>query len=282
MLASTRIPIIFLACANSYRKGKRLRYLVNERKAIARILSSDQEHSVYQPVEKGNVANEFFLSLLRKRQYRDRVAVLHFAGHADMSYFRLESDEFETPLTIDQLSELVAQLPNLKAVFLSGCATPRMLEMLLERDVPAVIVTQSRAKDPRTTAIAKTFYSNLSEGKTLREAFENVTSEHPDMKSVEVEYDIESDQLHWEGKELLFNGLRLPWGMYYLSDNAEKLNQGANRRPILFQPSKARRIRRLRRSLGIAAAVLAMVGIAVGLTLYLQRPEEIVSWVSAF
>lgn len=282
MLASTRIPIVFLACANSYRKGKRLRYLVNERKAIARILSSELEHSVYQPVEKGNVANDFFLDLLRKRQYRDRVAVLHFAGHADMSYFRLESDEFETPVTMDQLSELVAQLPRLKAVFLSGCANPRILEMLLQRDVPAVIVTQSRAKDPRTTAIAKTFYSHLSDGKTLREAFEGVASEHPDMQTVEVDYDIESDQLHWEGKELLFNGLRLPWGMYYLSDNAEKLDEGASRRPILFQPSRARKRKRLRHILGFAAAVLAMVGLAVGLTLYLQQPDEIASWVSAF
>lgn len=281
MLASSRIPIVFLACANSYRKGKRLRYLVNERKAISRILSSDK-HSVYQPVEKGNVANEFFLSLLRKRQYRDRVSVLHFVGHADMSYFRLESDEFETPLSIDQLSELVAQLPNLKAVFLSGCATPRILEMLLERDVPAVIVTQSRAKDARTTAIAKTFYNLLSEGKTLKEVFEELTAQHADMRPVEVTYDVESDDLHWEGKELLFNGLRLPWGMYYLSDNAEKLTEGANRRPILFQPSRTKKFKRFRRLIGVAAAVLALVGLAVGLTLLMQQPDDIVSWVAAF
>ena len=286
MLATSRIPIVFLACINSYRKGKRLRYLVNERKTIAKLLTSDRKSSVYQPVEKGNRANDFFLDILRNRQFRDRVSVLHFVGHAENQYLRMESEEFESPVSFEQLSELIAKLPNLQAVFLSGCATPRLLEMFLKRDVPAVIVTQTREKDPHASAIAKTFYAQLAQGVSLKDAFGTTSIAHPDMQAIEVKYDIESDELKWEGKELLFNGLRLPWGMYYLEDNLKRLEQDVHKKPLVFPLQENLRksswLQKLRKGLTWAAVALLLATLGVGLTFLFQGPEEIMQLIAYF
>ncbi|MEM7659575.1 MAG: CHAT domain-containing protein [Bacteroidota bacterium] len=285
MLANSRTPIVFLACINSYRRGKRLRYLVHERKAIANILNSGSESSVYQPVEKGNRANDFFLEMLRNRQFRNRVTMLHFVGHAENNFLRMESEEFETPVSIEQISELVAQLPNLQAVFLSGCATPRLLEVLLQRDIPAVFVTQTREKDPHAAAIAKTFYETLVQGASLQEAFAETSRMHPDMQPIEVGYDVDSDSLTWEGKELLFNGLRLPWGMYYLADNAERLKEGGRIKPLVVPLNKHRRSswrKKFRRGVGWVAMAVLLGLLGVGLTLYIQRPEEVINLIAYF
>lgn len=286
MLATSRIPIVFLACINSYRKGKRLRYLVHERKAIAKLLTSDRKSSVYHPVEKGNRANDFFLDMLQNRQFRDRVAVLHFVGHAENQYLRMESEEFESPISFEQLSELIGRLPNLQAVFLSGCATPRLLEMFLKRDVPAVLVTQTREKDPHATAIAKTFYSQLAQGRSLKDAFGTTSIAHPDMQAIEVRYEIESDELKWEGKELLFNGLRLPWGMYYLKDNLRILEKDVYKKPFLFPLKENLQqnswLQKLRKGLTWAAVALLLATLGIGLTFLFQRPEEIMHLIAYF
>lgn len=281
MLTTPRTPVAFLACANSYRKGKRLRYLVHERKAIAQTLG-EARPAVYQPVQKGNLPHHVHFDLLRKHDYFDRVEILHFSGHADNNFLRLESDEFETPVSLDELSELVGSLPNLKIVFLNGCATPGLLDMLLRRDVPLVIATQTWEKDPRMAAIAETFYHYLMQGQSLLQVMEWVSGHHPEVQPIEATYEVETDELQWEGKALLFNGPRMPWGLYYLKDNLPKLKQRLVRRhPIIPLPIDAhyagnQRQRSIRRifSFGLSAVVLGLL--AVGITLLVRRPDEVV------
>lgn len=279
MLATSQLPVVFLACVNSYRNSKRLRYLVHERKAIAKILSADPQNQVYHPVQKGNVANEQVVDLLNHYQYHDRINFIHFVGHADETGFRLESDDLETELSLAELSELVGMLPNLKAVFLSGCATPALLEMLLRRDLPAVIVTNTYERDPRAMAIARTFYHYLGEGRTLTETFQAVSAHHPEMQSVPVSYDIDQDDFFWEEKEALHYQAGLGWGMYFLKDNAHRLTERLRPRRILAFPeafglyTRKDAVRRRRKTLGYAAATLLLGLLAVGITLWSQRPE---------
>lgn len=279
MLANSQLPVVFLACVNSYQNSKRLRYLVHERKAIAKILSADPQNQVYHPVQKGNVANERVVDLLNHYQYHDRIRFVHFVGHAEEGGFRLESDELETTLSMEELSELIAMLPNLRAVFLSGCATPALLEMLLRRDLPAVIVTHTHERDPRAMAIARTFYHYLGEGRTLTETFQAVSAHHPEMQRVPVSYDIEHDDFCWEEKEALHYQAGLGWGMYYLKDNAYRLTERLRPRRILAFPesmglqTRQDTILRRRRAVGFAATALLLGLLAVGITLWSQRPE---------
>ncbi|GAB4417224.1 MAG: hypothetical protein OHK0039_27340 [Bacteroidia bacterium] len=280
MFAATRIPIVFLACVNSYRKGKRLRYLVHERKAIAALLGQSGPAAPYQAVEKGNRSDAYFFDLLRQHEYHERVEVLHFTGHTDNNgTIRIESEDYETHLPLHKLSDLVAALPRLKVVFLSGCATPALLETLLRRDIPAVIATQSWDKDAKATAIAQSFYTYLEAGYSLEEIFRLVSAMHPEIQPCEVDYDIEQDELKWEGKELLFNGPRLPWGMYYLRDNIHRLREANRRSPVLPVVPIARPTRRW---MGLAAAAALLGFLAVGITLILNQPDELahlfVSW----
>ncbi|RMG56683.1 MAG: CHAT domain-containing protein [Bacteroidetes bacterium] len=281
MLTNPRIPVAFLACANSYRKGKRLRYLVHERKALARML--DETHPpLYQAVQKGNLPHHVHFDLLRKHDYYDRVEILHFSGHADNNYLRLESDEFETPVGIEELSRLVGSLPNLKIVFLSGCATPGLVDMLLRRDVPLVIATQSWEKDEQVSDIARRFYRALTQGGSLQQIIEKRADGPHGMQAIEVDYEVETDTLQWQGAPLPFERNRLAWGFYFLRDNLPKLRQRLVRRhPVIPLPIDAHyagtyRQRFVRRMLSYSLSAIVIGLLAVGITLLLRRPDDVV------
>lgn len=279
MLSTSRKPVAFLACANSYRKGKRLRHLVHERKAIAKTLGESRP-ALYLPVQKGNLPHHVHFNLLRKHDFFDRVEVLHFSGYADNNYLRLESDEFETPIGLNELSDLVASLPNLKVVFLNGCATAGLLDMLLRRDVPLVVATQTRDKDPRITGIAQHFYHHLAQGSPLLDVMDAVTASHPDIRPVEVRYEIEPDQFYHLDRSLPAEGQTVPWGMYFLDDNLPILRHKVAQRqhPVIPLPlhGRSRRQRLLARGLRYSLSVLLLGLLAVGITLLVKRPDEVI------
>jgi hypothetical protein len=280
MSTNPRIPVAFLACANSYRKGKRLRYLVHERKAIAKMLD-EARAPIYQAVQKGNLPHSIHFKLLRKHDYYKRVEILHFSGHADNNYLRLESDEFETPVGMKELSELVGSLPNLKIVFLSGCATPGLVDMLLRRDVPLVIATQSWEKDPEVTSITHRFYQHLTQSESLWQVIEKVADGPQGMQSLEVDYEVETDALLWQGNPLPFEGLRLPWGFYFLRDNLPELkHKFVHRHPVISLPLDERytgghRQRFVGRMLSYSLSAIVLGLLAVGITLLLHRPDDV-------
>ncbi|WNJ21085.1 CHAT domain-containing protein [Pontibacter sp. G13] len=277
MLASSRVPVVFLACVNSYRHGKRLRYLVHERKSIAKILQFDPNAPLYEPIQKGNLANQVFFKLLNKRTHASRVTGLHFTGHWDAHQFKLESDELETPITLKALSDLIGQLPNLKWVFLSGCANPALVELLLARDVPAVIVTQSNEKDPACRAIAQTFYQHLAQGRSIMDAFDKVASIHPEMLPISAQYDVEDNTFDWIGKTGMFSDMKMPWGLYYLPANQDRLLKPVETRRIIPFPVRNPKSNGWRTSvwangLQWAAGVLALGLLAAGITMFLYPP----------
>jgi len=256
MLASTHLPVVFLACVNSYRNGKRLRYLVKERKALASILES-RTPGFFQPVQKGNISNEFYLNLLDQFHYHQRITHLHLVGHANGNMLRLESDTKEVEMTPKELAELIDKLPYLKCIYLDGCATPELLEVLLRKDIPAIIATQTFERDREAATIAQAFYQGLSVGCSLREAFDRVKKSHPGMQAYRVEYEIETDEMNWFAKEDMED--ELPWGMYFLKDHADRLLEEPADRPMIPYEEDSPRTRagnRMRRAKLMAAAVV--------------------------
>jgi hypothetical protein len=275
-----------MACVNSYRNGKRLRYLVRERKALADLLTSDAERPYVTPIQKGNISNQHVANQLLEHERQYSIIGLHFTGHADESepVFRIESDKFETPVTRDEISALIGMLPKLQVVFLNGCATEKLVEHLLRKDIPIVIATQTSEEHPYATDLARNFYYYLSQGCTVLEAAQFTSARFPELWSVPVSYDIEQDALHWEGK----GQKRFQWGLYYLPENLSRVNQRPPRRPVMSFPASeedARALRRRRRRrivrYSLAAIVLGLLAACLTM-LIMEEPAALFHRVASF
>jgi hypothetical protein len=265
MTSSLQLPLVFLACVNSYQnKRRRLRHLVQERKQIASLLVGSGEQPFYQPVQKGNLPHDRFFQLLKLREYSERVAILHLAGPADGSRFRIESDEFETEVSLSELANLAGSMRGLQAVFLSGCASPEAVEALIRRDIPAVIATQTQDRDPRAYEIARSFYYYLAQGCTVIEAFHFTSVRFQELRTVEIRYEIETDEWLWDRK----SDEPMPWGLYYLPENLERINRRLSRpSPAIHNEFRKPSLRRTLR-VAAAALLLALSGALLALMLY--------------
>jgi len=275
MASSSHLPVLFLACVNSYQRGRRLRYLVHERKAIARLLSSPPL-PFYQPIEKGNRPHHLFLQWMPRAQ--NRITHLHLVGHADDEQLRIESEDFEVPVSRQALSQLIDLLPNLTCVYLSGCATSDLLDLLLRKDVPAIIATRTHRRDHAAAAIAETFYAELAQGTSVQAAYEVVQAQHPGMRRFPVQYQIETDEMHWLDQEDTSSDLA--WGMYFLPENLPRLSKPPRPRQVIPYGDHGRQRWPPRRVMRYALTAVTMGLLAVGIALYLRDAHAWTPWLA--
>ena len=204
------IPVIFLACANSYREGQRLSYLVRERRRIAQILSGEEERGICEVVQEGNTSKEFFFDEIRKRKYKNRVAILHFAGHADGTRLRFESEEGqEEEMEVETLANFLKTIKGLHLVFLNGCGTYPIVAHLLRKEIPVVIATQTKIEDRQASKVAEEFYQGIAGGFTIQESFDQARaiSRHP------IEFqEVNRRSLELEAQEEMPEDVNFPWG----------------------------------------------------------------------
>jgi len=265
-------PIIFMACANSYSHGKRLRYLVQERKQLARIVDRNKPFQYYLPIQKGNRPLSFFLQKLSADGLHRQVKILHLSGHHSNGRLALESEDFESEVSFEELSEILFHLPQLKLVYLNGCASPELVDFLLKKDIPAIIATQTQEKDEVINLSARLFYQHLSKGKSIWESFQECVHQFENLRLLPVSYEVETDTITCpkEEEELL------PWGMYYFEENQVYLTEKPPRRtslPISMQSSKKSPIvseSTFNLPKFVLVALLALL--AVGASLYLLNP----------
>ncbi|MEL6254307.1 MAG: hypothetical protein AAFR87_20030 [Bacteroidota bacterium] len=227
MAYTAQTPIVYLACVNSFRSGKRIRYLVKQRKIIQNILSFSRQKPLFEPVIKDPSANSYFFDYLNKNYDLDRIRVLHFMGEAESEHLRVESGKAETSLHVNELSKFIALLPNLELVFLHGCATPKLLDMLVRRDVPAIMVCETQSKDKRSMDIASTFYEEISRGASVQKALLSVQEVFPQFGSFKLDYEVESDDIAWPVE---LEAGKIPWGLYYLSEHESRLYEPISHR----------------------------------------------------
>ncbi len=215
-----QIPVIFLACANSYREGKRLNYLVRERRRIANILSVEEDKGHLEIVQEGNTSKEFFFDELRQRKYKGRIAIIHFAGHADNGILRFESEEGqEEPLNIDTLATFLGTISGLHLVFLNGCGTKPTVDKLLQRGIPVVLATQTSVEDRQAAKVAEEFYQGIAGGYSIKESFEQAKAIFKEAFSY---YEVDESSniirgLEWEGMDPQESNTYIepfPWGLY--------------------------------------------------------------------
>ncbi|MEZ4849455.1 MAG: hypothetical protein R3B93_12725 [Bacteroidia bacterium] len=114
MPVRSKLPVVFLACVNSYEDGKQLRHLINERKLVAKILNTYQKPSLFYPIQKEKLSNAYFFNHLDEHEHQENVSIVHLVGHADNDHLRIESENFEVPIHVDELSKALSIMPNLR------------------------------------------------------------------------------------------------------------------------------------------------------------------------
>jgi hypothetical protein len=114
--------------------------------------------------EESATLEEVFHAL---NDFAERVVAFHFAGHADAGLLQFE----EGAATAGPFGDLLASEPNLRLVFLNGCATQAQVAALWDAGVPAVIATSVPVRDDRAKEFAAAFYAAFGKGVSLSTSF---------------------------------------------------------------------------------------------------------------
>lgn len=165
-------PAIFLAFAND--EDAHLPLLKRERASISGLLQKLENRGAIQLAEDpaASIGNLFD----QLTEFGRRLAIFHYAGHANGGGLLLESlpqaGRSESQFAHGEgLAGLLGRLGGLKLVILNGCATRGQVEGLLAAGVPAVIATAVPVQDEAATAFAEQFWLQLARGEPIRSAF---------------------------------------------------------------------------------------------------------------
>jgi WD40 repeat protein len=160
-------PTVVLAFANDQEGRRYLRDLPEELRRLQEILRGAEANGLCRVELLPNASlDQIFDAFTRNR---DRVAILHYGGHADSGRLLLESG---APAHAAGLATFLGQRGGLQLVFLNGCSTRAQVARLLEAGVAAVIATARAIDDVMAREFAAGFYVELASGASLRAAFE--------------------------------------------------------------------------------------------------------------
>ena len=173
----TQPPVILLVYANDrVDPSRHLRNLSAEIGLIRDALQPAEQAGLCQVLIEANAGADRIFSVFQDPRYRSRIAVLHYAGHADEYRLMLESAAGGTPA--DQgaahaagLAAFLGEQRGLQLVFLNGCSTAPQVQGLLDAGCPAVIATSQAIDDGVAMEFAARFYQGLGGGIGLESAF---------------------------------------------------------------------------------------------------------------
>ncbi len=172
-------PVIFLAFAND--KIDNTRYLRNlsvELTGIRKALESAQDAGLCEIVERSNATIEDILDIFESRNFRNRIAIFHYGGHADGYQLLLENtDGSQSTAHGEGLTSYFRKRNNLKIIFLNGCSTEQQAIDLINKGVSCVIATTQSIDDITASDLATRFYKSLARGFSIEKSWEEATDE---------------------------------------------------------------------------------------------------------
>ena len=174
-----QIPIVFIAFANDKVDYARyLRNLPKEQDGIRKALFEAQQAGLCEVVERANATLEQLLDVFQNKNYKDRIAIFHYGGHADGYQLLLEQlDGSHAAAHGGGLVSFFAKQNGLKLVFFNGCSTQQQAIELSAAGVPAVVGTSQSINDDVATALSIRFYKGLGQGHALERAWNEALDE---------------------------------------------------------------------------------------------------------
>ena len=168
------VPVILLAFANDkqnsgsgYLKGHTL-----ERNGIRDALMKAEENGLCQVLVEPDITINRLFDIFQNGNYRDRIAIFHYGGHAESYSLLLESASGgKATAHSEGLVAFLAKQKSLKLVFLNGCSSQQQSEDLIAAGVPAVIGTSQSINDTIATTLSNRFYKGMAAGMTIERAW---------------------------------------------------------------------------------------------------------------
>jgi len=168
---------ILLTFANDLEdRAQYLRNLPRELKEVSNALQKLIQKGKYELLEKANVSIEQFFDLFQSEKYKDKIAGLHYGGHAQSYELLLQHlDGTKSIAHAEGLHPFLARQKSLRFIFLNGCSTRQHAKALTDLGIPVVIATSEAIKDDIATELSIAFYKALAEDNSLETAWKNAT-----------------------------------------------------------------------------------------------------------
>ena len=163
-------PVVFLAFANEQEGQHYLRNLPEESRQLQSILQEAEDRGLCELVVRTNATLDLVDEVFRR--HGSRVALFHFAGHADADRLLLESASGAMAAHAEGLAGYLGGQGGVKLVFLNGCSTRPQVAELLRKGIDVVVATARPIDDDSARKFAVDFYQQLVAGRTFRDAFE--------------------------------------------------------------------------------------------------------------
>lgn len=201
----TKPPVVFFAFANDREVGGVfLPSLAEEERRVRAALDQARRAGRCQVEIRCNATADVIWNVFLDDEFRGRIAVFHFAGHAGDGEILLENrDGMPAAAYAEGLAGFLGTQKGLGLVFLNGCSTETHVQALLAARVPAVIATSEEIGDEMATDFAAWFYKSLGAEADLETAFKNA------------EYCIRSQEKDGTA--------RVPWGLHLAEDGKDQL-----------------------------------------------------------
>jgi hypothetical protein len=168
------VPVILLAFANDKQNSGSgyLRGLTLERNGIRDALMKAEENGLCQVLVEPDITIDRLFDIFQNSNYRDRIAIFHYGGHAESYSLLLESASGgKVTAHSEGLVAFLAKQKSLKLVFLNGCSSQKQSEDLVAAGVPAVIGTSQSINDTIATTLSNRFYKGMAAGMTIEGAW---------------------------------------------------------------------------------------------------------------
>ncbi len=202
-------PVIFLAFSND--NDDHLAMLDDERRAISdHLVPLESQQFMQLHTETSARVKDLskYITL-----FKDRIAIFHYAGHANSSKIFLQ----EGGADASGLANLLATQANIKLVFLNGCSTKAQVQKLIDLGIPAVIATSVPIADPAARNFADTFYKAIASDHTIEKAFTLAASDYQMTTGNEPQIHRGLDIDTEEATDVM------PWGLFVHKDKQEVL-----------------------------------------------------------
>ena len=167
------LPIVLLVYANDrVDPANHLRNLSEEIGRIRDALQAAERAGLCQVLIEANASADRLFSVLQDSRYRNRIAILHYAGHANGYQLLLESASGgHGAAHAEGLAAFLGQQRALELVFLNGCSTEQQVQGLLDANCAVVIATSQAIDDRVAMDFASRFYAGLGGGASLEQAY---------------------------------------------------------------------------------------------------------------
>ncbi len=212
--------VLFLAFANNWVSSRSfLRSLAEEQRRVREKLRPAETAGLCKVVERSNATIEDVVAVLQDREYRDRIAIFHFSGHADLDAVLLVTPGLRPAYGhARSLAQLLGEQRGLQLVFLNGCRSHGQVKVLLDAGVPAVIATAQPISDRVAAEFSIAFYGALGSGASIRtsyaEAQAAVGLRHRHQEPSEPLQSLRDVMLADGSRHLAAEDLGTPWGIY--------------------------------------------------------------------